>query len=183
MTAPCRQDDRPRHAFDAAVERGHVVGQRRRKWSKAMSATNDAAAFLGRLLLSVIFVLSGFQKLTEFSGTVAFIGSEGLPLPFVTAIVAVVVECVGGILLIVGYQTRLTGQCWYVEELGVGAVGRRPVIVAANHRRADQGLIRIQIGCGRGASRASSRQAHPLRAAFTRSGLSGKAVMRAPVAA
>jgi putative oxidoreductase len=74
-----------------------------------MSPTNDAAAFLGRLLLSVIFVLSGFQKLAEFSGTVAFMGSEGLPLPLIAAIVAVLVECVGGISLIVGYQTRLTG--------------------------------------------------------------------------
>jgi len=74
-----------------------------------MSPTNDAAAFLGRLLLSVIFVLSGFQKLADFSGTVAFMGSEGLPVPLIAAIVAVLVECVGGILLIVGYQTRLTG--------------------------------------------------------------------------
>ena len=74
-----------------------------------MSPTSDAAAFLGRLLLSVIFVLSGFQKLAQFSGTVAFMGSEGLPLPLIAAIVAVLVECVGGILLIVGYQTRLTG--------------------------------------------------------------------------
>jgi len=74
-----------------------------------MSPTNDAAAFVGRLLLSVIFVLSGFQKLAEFSGTVAFMGSEGLPLPLIAAIVAVLVECVGGILLVVGYQTRLTG--------------------------------------------------------------------------
>ena len=74
-----------------------------------MSPTNDAAAFLGRLLLSVIFVLSGFQKLAEFSGTVAFMDSEGLPLPLIAAIVAVLVECIGSILLIVGYQTRLTG--------------------------------------------------------------------------
>jgi putative oxidoreductase len=74
-----------------------------------MSPTNDAAAFLGRLLLSVIFVLSGFQKLTEFSGTVTFMGSEGLPFPLLAAIVAILVECVGAILLIVGYQTRLTG--------------------------------------------------------------------------
>ena len=74
-----------------------------------MSPTNNAAAFLGRLLLSVIFVLRGFQKLAQFSGTVAFMGSEGLPLPLIAAIVAVLVECVGGILLIVGYQTRLTG--------------------------------------------------------------------------
>ena len=61
-----------------------------------MSPTNDAAAFVGRLLLSVIFVLSGFQKLAEFSGTVAFMGSEGLPLPLIAAIVAILVECVGG---------------------------------------------------------------------------------------
>ena len=74
-----------------------------------MSPTSDAAAFLGRLLLSVIFVLRGFQKLAQFSGTVAFMGSEGLPLPLIAAIVAILVECVGGILLIVGYQTRLTG--------------------------------------------------------------------------
>jgi putative oxidoreductase len=74
-----------------------------------MSATNDAAAFVGRILLSVIFVLSGFQKLADFSGTVAFVGSEGLPVPLFAAIVAVLVECVGGILLIVGYQTCLTG--------------------------------------------------------------------------
>jgi putative oxidoreductase len=74
-----------------------------------MSQMNDAAAFLGRLLLSVIFVLSGFQKLAGFSGTVAFMGSEGLAFPLLAAIVAVLVECVGGILLIVGYHTRLTG--------------------------------------------------------------------------
>jgi putative oxidoreductase len=49
------------------------------------------------------------EELAEFSGTVAFMGSEGLPLPLIAAIVAVLVECVGGILLIVGYQTRLTG--------------------------------------------------------------------------
>ena len=74
-----------------------------------MSPTNNAAAFVGRLLLSVIFVLSGFQKLADFSGTVAFMGSEGLPVPIIAAILAVLVECVGGILLIVAYQTRLTG--------------------------------------------------------------------------
>jgi putative oxidoreductase len=70
---------------------------------------NDAAAALGRVLLSVIFLLSGFQKLAGFSGTVAFMGSEGLPVPELAAIVAILVECVGGILLVVGYQIRLVG--------------------------------------------------------------------------
>jgi putative oxidoreductase len=74
-----------------------------------MAQANDGAALLGRLLLSVIFVLSGVGKLMDFGGTVALMGKEGLPLPVLAAIVAIAVECIGGILLIVGYQTRLTG--------------------------------------------------------------------------
>jgi putative oxidoreductase len=70
---------------------------------------NDAAAAIGRVLLSVIFLLSGFQKLAGFAGTAAYMGSMGLPIPELAAIVAIVVECVGGILLVVGYQIRLVG--------------------------------------------------------------------------
>lgn len=74
-----------------------------------MSTLDNAAAALGRLLLSIIFLLSGFQKLAAFGDTVAYMGQEGLPLPFLAALAAVVVECLGGILLVVGWQTRFTG--------------------------------------------------------------------------
>jgi len=70
---------------------------------------NSAAAAAGRLLMSIIFLLSGFQKLGGFSGTVAYMASLNLPLPELAAIVAIVVECVGGLLLLVGYQTRAVG--------------------------------------------------------------------------
>jgi putative oxidoreductase len=73
-----------------------------------MIPVSDGAALLGRLLLSVIFVLGGAQKLADFSGTVAMMEMEGLPLPVAAAIVAIAVECVGGILMIVGYRTRAT---------------------------------------------------------------------------
>lgn len=89
------------------------------------AAWNDAAALLGRLLLSVIFVLSGFQKLIGFGGTVAMMGSEDLPLPLIAAIVAVLVECVGGVLLIVGYQTRLTGIVLAVWCIATALVAHR----------------------------------------------------------
>ena len=74
-----------------------------------MTNMSDAAALLGRLLLAVIFVLSGFEKLAGFGGTVGFMAHEGLPLPLLAAIVATFVECVGGVLLVVGWQTRLVG--------------------------------------------------------------------------
>jgi putative oxidoreductase len=73
-----------------------------------MTPENDGVALLGRLLLSVIFVLGGFGKLADFGGTIAMMGQEGLPLPVAAAIVAITVECVGGILMIVGWRTRAT---------------------------------------------------------------------------
>jgi putative oxidoreductase len=73
------------------------------------NSMNDAAAALGRLLLSVIFLLSGFQKLAGFGGTVGYMAGAGLPFPELAAIVAILVECLGGILLVIGYQTRLVG--------------------------------------------------------------------------
>jgi putative oxidoreductase len=74
-----------------------------------MTSSTDAAALIGRLLRALIFVLSGFQKLATFGGTVGFMQTEGLPLPLLAAIIAIVVECVGGILVVIGYQTRLVG--------------------------------------------------------------------------
>ena len=61
-----------------------------------MTDLNNAAAALGRLLLSVIFLWSGFQKLAAFGGTVGYMASLGLPVPELAALVAIGVECVGG---------------------------------------------------------------------------------------
>ena len=60
----------------------------------------------GRLLLALLFVISGFGKLTGFDGTVGYIASAGMPLPQLAAVGAIVVELAGGILLVVGWQTR-----------------------------------------------------------------------------
>jgi putative oxidoreductase len=60
----------------------------------------------GRILVALIFVLSGFGKITGFEGTVGYIASKGLPLPQLATIGALLIELVGGILLIVGWQTR-----------------------------------------------------------------------------
>ena len=60
----------------------------------------------GRLLLALLFLPAGFGKLTGFAGAAGYIASAGLPLPEVGAGIAIVVEIVGSIALILGYQTR-----------------------------------------------------------------------------
>ena len=64
-------------------------------------------ALLGRLLIAAIFVLSGVGKIMAPAGTQAYIASAGLPFPLLGYIAAVVVELGGGILLVLGYRTRL----------------------------------------------------------------------------
>ena len=61
----------------------------------------------GRLLIAVIFLLSGFSKIAAPAGTQAYIASVGLPAPFLAYLVAVVIELGGGILLVVGFHTRI----------------------------------------------------------------------------
>jgi putative oxidoreductase len=80
-----------------------------------MTPLQDGVALLGRLLLALLFLLSGFQKLTGFGATVAC--QEGLLFVLGAAIVTIVVECVGGVALVLGYQTRLTGAAenWATE--------------------------------------------------------------------
>ena len=60
----------------------------------------------GRILLALIFVISGYSKIVGFDGTVGYIASKGLPLPQLAAVAAIVVELGAGILLVIGWQTR-----------------------------------------------------------------------------
>ena len=62
--------------------------------------------FVGRLLIGLPFVLSGFSKLAAYSQTTAMVAAVGLPAPPLAFTVAVIVELGGGLLLVAGYQTR-----------------------------------------------------------------------------
>jgi putative oxidoreductase len=61
---------------------------------------------LGRALIALLFIPSGFGKLIGFSATAGYIASKGVPLPQAAAAIAVAVELGLGLLLLVGWQTR-----------------------------------------------------------------------------
>ena len=71
-----------------------------------MSQANFLAA-VGRVMIAVLFILSGLGKIGAFSATQGYISSVGLPFPLFSYLLAVAVETVGGTLLLVGYQTRI----------------------------------------------------------------------------
>jgi putative oxidoreductase len=74
---------------------------------RAAAGVNDALLAVGRIVIAILFVMSGLEKVMDLNGTAAAIGGKGLPLSQVLAIATVVVELGGGLLIIVGWQTRL----------------------------------------------------------------------------
>ena len=71
------------------------------------TAGADIAATGGRLLLAAIFLLSGWAKLADPAGTISYIQSVGLPFAEFGTAVAIAVELIGGLLLVIGYRTKL----------------------------------------------------------------------------
>ena len=66
----------------------------------------DHAALAGRLFYASLFILYGWFKITGFAGTTAYMTGKGLPMPPLAAALAVAFELGGGLLMLVGYQTR-----------------------------------------------------------------------------
>lgn len=91
-----------------------------------MTAIQTLSAPLGRLLLSLIFVVSGVGKIGAYAGTQAYMDSMGVPgvlLPLVIAL-----EILGGLAIIVGWQARivaflLAGFCLLSAVLFHGNIG------------------------------------------------------------
>lgn len=96
-----------------------------------MNSLKHTTAIIGRVLLAVLFLLSGFSKLASPEGTIAYIESSGLPFPVLSYLAALGVELGLAALLIVGFQTRIVAV--------VMAVFTVMAALAFHNNLADQG--------------------------------------------
>ena len=69
-------------------------------------AGSGIVLLIARLLLSGMFVRSGFNKLTHLDATSTYMGNHGLPAPFFFAVLAALVEFFGALAVLVGFKTR-----------------------------------------------------------------------------
>ncbi|MDR7100643.1 putative oxidoreductase [Lysobacter niabensis] len=83
----------------------------------------DALILFARILLMILFVTSGWNKLMDFQGTVGYLASIHTPMPQVAAAVAVLMECLVGIALILGLWTRPLAMLMALFVLGTGLIG------------------------------------------------------------
>ncbi len=67
----------------------------------------NAVVLVGRILLAIIFIMSGFSKLTDAGSTAGMIANAGLPAATALAYLAGLFELIGGLAILVGFQTRI----------------------------------------------------------------------------
>jgi putative oxidoreductase len=77
---------------------------------------------VGRLLIALIFVMSGLSKIAAPANTIAFIQSAGAPFAPAALAVAVVVELIGGLALLAGFQTRLAAAVLAIFTLATAVL-------------------------------------------------------------
>lgn len=62
---------------------------------------------VARALLALIFIISGAGKMFAFAGVAGMMGSTGFPAPRLFLAGAIAIEILGGLALLLGFQTRL----------------------------------------------------------------------------
>lgn len=67
----------------------------------------DLALLAARLLIATLFLVAAFNKLVGYPGVIAYFRKLGVPEPSVVTPAVIGFEVLAGLLLIVGYQTRI----------------------------------------------------------------------------
>lgn len=78
---------------------------------------------IARILLMLLFVIFGYQKLIHFGGTVDYMKALGTPLPTIGALIAVVLEFFAGMAIMLGFFTRPIAIIMAIYTLATAIIG------------------------------------------------------------
>jgi putative oxidoreductase len=73
----------------------------------------------GRILLSLIFLQSGLNKISGFTGTAGYMASKGLPMAEVLLVVTIIIEIGAALLIVTGYKARLGAAALFLWMIPV----------------------------------------------------------------
>jgi putative oxidoreductase len=89
-----------------------------------INGVNDEVILAARLLLATLFLIFGWRKLRDFSGTVSQMAQLGVPTPALAAGVATFMELPVAFAVAVGAFTRPSALLLFLYALGTALIGQ-----------------------------------------------------------
>lgn len=80
---------------------------------------NQFGPLLGRILLAIIFLMSGIGKIGGFAGTAGYMASKGLPMVEVLLAITIAIEIGAALMLILGWKARLGAAALFLWMIPV----------------------------------------------------------------
>jgi putative oxidoreductase len=90
---------------------------------RAAVAGNGVILLIGRVLMSLIFLRGGFNKLTNLDGTTKYMADHHLPAAFYFAVLAGLVEFFGSLFVLLGFKTRYAALLMALFTLTAAFIG------------------------------------------------------------
>src|SRR5271165_4190118 len=98
------------------------------------SDINDGVILVARLLLAALFLIFGWRKLVDYSGTVSRMVQDGAPLPALSAVIAIVMELPVAFAVGVGAFTQPSAMLLALYTLGTALIAHRYWKATGPHR-------------------------------------------------
>jgi putative oxidoreductase len=90
-----------------------------------INGINDELTLAARLLLATLFLIFGYRKLKDYSGTVSQMVQLGVPMPILAAAVATFMELPVAFAVAVGAFARPSALLMFFYTLGTALIGHR----------------------------------------------------------
>ena len=74
---------------------------------------------VGRILIAVIFLLSGIGKIGNFAGTAGYMASQGVPMTELLLVITIIIEVGSAAMLILGWKARLAAAVLFLWMIPV----------------------------------------------------------------
>lgn len=95
------------------------------RYTSLFERNRDALLLLCRILLVMLFVIFGWDKFLNFSGTASYMESVGLPFATLAAFSALIMELVVGLAILIGFYTRPLALLLALYTLITALIGHR----------------------------------------------------------
>jgi len=107
---------------------------------------NKFGPLAGRILLALIFLLSGYGKIGGFTGTAGYMASKGLPMAEVLLAITIVIEIGAALMIIAGYKARLGAAALLLWMIPVTFIFHNFWAVPADQQMIQQIMFMKNIG-------------------------------------